>query len=183
MYFAPKEKYMSEEVFNNELDDFKFDAEQEQRPTFLTVLIILTWISVATSVLSGVFSLINIGSSTDKLEQSMELFDSMPNESPVMENYIKDYKEFMLVSMEKMYPLNLSNVIIYLIEGFAALLMFNLKRIGFWIYLACQIGLLVVVYSFFPSSNVMTMISIVSSLIFSGIFVLLYGLNLKFLKK
>lgn len=174
---------MNEDVFNDELDDFNFDDNKNQRPTFLTVLIILTWISVGTTVLGGVFSLINIGNSADQLEQSMAVFDSMPDDNPIVKGYMKDYKEFIISSMENMYPLNLSNIIVYLIEGFAALLMFNLKRLGFWIYLACQIGFLVIFYSFYPSGNIMTTLTIISGLIFSGVFVFLYGLNLKHLTK
>ncbi|MCT4581118.1 MAG: hypothetical protein N4A35_06840 [Flavobacteriales bacterium] len=173
---------MSGDTLNDELDDFTFDDDQNQRPVFLTVLIVLTWIAVGTTVLSGVFALINIGNSADQLEQSMAVFDSVPDNSPMM-IYMKDYKTFVLASIENMYPMNLSNIILYLIEGFAALLMFNLKRIGFWIYLACQIGFLVIFYTFYPADNFITTATIISGLIFSGIFVLLYGLNLKHLTK
>lgn len=174
---------MSEEVFNDELDDFNFDDEKEQRPTFLTVLIVLTWISVGLAVIGALNSLMNSGASADQIEEGMAAFDAFPNNDPNWGGFMEDTKEFAMYSLDNMFPIQLWTLVFYLLEGFAALLMFNLKKNGFWLYVACQIGFLGIAYAFYPSGNVMTTISIVSNLVISLLFVFLYGLNLKHLTK
>lgn len=170
---------MSEDIFDSNDESF---GQEEQRPVFLTVLIILTWITVVITVLSSAFSLANSGNTADQMEQSMAAFDQIPNNNPLMAEYMKDVKEFSIVSMQNMLPLNLSNLILYLLEGFAALLMFNLKKIGLWLYIACQFGFIFVFYYFYPSDNIMTTLILISGVIFSLLFCILYGVNAKHLK-
>lgn len=174
---------MSEEVFNDELDDFNFDDEKEQRPAFLTVLIVLTWIAVGLAVIGSLNTLMNSGSSSDQIEEGMAAFDAFPNNDPAWSGFIDDTREFLVYSLDNMMSIQLWTLVFYLIEGFAALLMFNLKKNGFWLYLACQIGFLGITFAFYPSGNIMTTLSIVTNLIVSLIFIFLYGLNLKHLTK
>jgi len=170
---------MNNDVFDSEENFFN---QKEGRPVFLTVIIILTWISVISAVASSVYSLANSGNATDQMEESMAVFDQIPNDNPILEKYMEDIKIFSLASIQHMRAINLSNLVLYLIEGFAALLMFNLKKIGLWLYIACQIGFVVVFYAFYPASNIMTTFTLVFVILFSLLFIILYSVNTKFLK-
>ena len=170
---------MNDDIFDSENNSFN---DKEERPTFLTVLIILTWLAVAGTISSSLFSLINSGDTAEQMEQSMAAFDNIPNDNPMVAKYIDDLKEFSQAALQNMKALNLSNLISYLIEGFAALLMFNLKKIGLWIYIASQVGFILVFYTFYPSDNIMTTITLVFTIIFSLLFSILYGVNAKHLK-
>lgn len=170
---------MSDDIFDSEDDSFN---EKEERPIFLTVLIVLTWLAVASTVSSSAFSLANSGNAAEQMEQSMAMFDQIPNDNPIISAYMDDFKDFFEVAIQNMVPLNLSNLILYLIEGFAALLMFNLKKVGLWLYIACQVGFVMVFYIFYPSNNIMTTITLISAVIFSLLFSILYGVNAKHLK-
>lgn len=170
---------MNEDLFDSEERSFN---ETEGRPSFLTVLIVLTWIAVAGGVIGSALSLINTGTTADQMEQSMSAFDSFPDDNPLLNAYIKDARVFYEVTLANMAPINLSNLVIYLIEGFAALLMFNLRKIGYWIYLACQLGFLLMYFVFYPSDNIMTTVTLVFSIFTSLLFGILYGVNVKHLK-
>lgn len=170
---------MSEDFFDSEDDSFN---EERERPAFLTVLIILTWISVAYTVTTNAYSMVNSGNTADQVEESMKAFDQIPNDNPMMTSYINDVKDFTLVSIQNIKAINLSNLVLYLIEGFAALLMFNLKKIGLWLYILSQFGAIFTLYSFYPSNNIMTNIMLTLTIIFSLLFSILYGVNAKHLK-
>jgi hypothetical protein len=171
---------MSEEIFE---DDFNYnDNNEHQRPPFLTVLIILTWIAVAMTTLSSVISITSSGSSADQLEESMAVFEQMPNDNPVLKEYMKDYKEYTVFVLDNIVSINLFTLIFYLVEGFAALLMFNLKKVGFWLYIGCQVAFFLIVFIYYPSENAMTTLTMITNLIFSTIFSILYGVNLKHLR-
>ena len=170
---------MNEDIFDSNEDTFN---ETKERPDFLTVLIILTWIAVAGSVLSSAYSIANSGSAAEQMELSMVAFDEFPDDNEFVNSYIEDTKEFSKAAVNQLVPINLTNLIFYLIEGFAALLMFNLKKIGFWVYILCQFGFLSVYFIFYPSDNIMTTIMLSIGIITSSIFSILYGVNAKYLK-
>lgn len=172
---------MSEENFDNSFYDSI--EKKEERPTFLTVLIVLTWLSVGMTILGSLSSIGNSGDASEQIEKSLEALEDIPTDDPYVLELMRDYKLFIETSINNMIPIQFSNLILYLIEGFAALLMFNLKRIGFWIYAICQIGFLAVIMNFYPAENAITTFSITSTAIFSIIFCILYGVNLKHLKK
>lgn len=172
---------MSEEIFDDSFNNL--EENNKQRPPFLTVLIVLTWIAVGFSILGSITSITNSSDATEQIEESMKVLDGIPMDNQDVVNMMKDYKSFIETTIQNIIPLNLSNLILYLIEGFAVLLMYNLKKIGFWVYVLCQFGFIAVFINFYPDDNVLTTISITFSVITSVIFCILYGLNLKHLTK
>jgi len=170
---------MSNSIFDEDLDD---DFTAKKRPDFLTTLITLTWITVGFVVLGSISSFTNDSNSLDQMDEAMAIFDDMPTDNELTVKMMIDFKVYFQASIDNLQSINLTNLILYLIEGFAALLMFNLNKMGYWLYLLCQIGFVVAAYSFFPSNNIMTSIIIGYTLFTSILFLILYGVNLKHLK-
>src|SRR5574343_575426 len=61
--------------FDNQIDNFQ---EQEERPSFLKVLCILSWISTGIALISGLFNLVTGPFSEEKmLEQRVDMMKSI----------------------------------------------------------------------------------------------------------
>ncbi len=170
---------MSDTIFD---EDFDNDFTTKSRPDFLTILIILTWIAVGFTVLGSISSFMNPSSSLDQMDEAMAVFEDMPTDDQLMVDMMIDVKVFFQASIDNFKNINLSNLILYLLEGFAALLMFNLNKVGYWLYALCQVGFVIVANSFYPSNNIMTSILIGYTLFTSSLFLILYGVNFKHLK-
>lgn len=168
---------MSEDVFDDPFNERKSDL------VFLKVLVVLTFIKVVTEVIGNFSGLMDSGEFADQMDESLDYMISVFGNSDEMIDSIKSFKDFKLKFLENLFSIQLSTMALYLIEGFAALLMFNLKKVGFWIYCGVQIGFLVVLLTLYPADNLITTATIISSVLTSGLFCLLYGLNVKFMTK
>lgn len=162
---------MNEDFFN-----------ENKKPTFLTVLIVLTCISTVLGVISNVMNLTNSGEAADQIEKSLSIFETIQDDSEEMKYLMRDYKEYITISIEESFSINLTSLILYLTQGFGVLLMYNLKQNGFWIYLLCQIGFVLYILLFFSLDNYIASVYFFVNLIISAIFSILYYLNLKHLK-
>jgi len=119
-----------------------------QRPTFLTVLCILTFIGSGLGVLFSLLGVLGVGATG---------------------SFLSSYTGTTVSASSGM----LKPILILLFSAasiYGALMMWNLKRIGFYIYVAAQI--LIVAFGF-------TWVG----LFFSVLFIFLYGLNLKHLQE
>lgn len=128
--------------------------QQEGRPTFLTVLCILTFIGSGLSALGQLIGLV-------AAEALTSLFSSIPG-------------------MEDMGGLGSGFLAIVLVLSLAslygAIMMWQLKKMGFYLYSGANVIALIVpiimASAEFP----------VRGLVFTALFIILYGLNLKHLK-
>jgi hypothetical protein len=131
------------------------DSSEEQtgeRPLFLTVVCILSFIGSGFSIM--VYMLILFGVQT--------LLDAIPNMSELLNSGAKYY--FVLA------------VLIYLVSLFGAFKMWKLKKNGFYIYLfACLASVLMPLLWGYAMPGIET-------LVFVGLFIGLYGLNLKHMR-
>lgn len=126
----------------------------EQRPTFLSVLCVLTFIG------SGISSLLDLFS----FFFSDLIFNSSINSSGYYENYIYNEKWMYLVD----FSLSITSII-------GAIFMFNLRKKGFYIYLISNIILI-----FTPSFLTLNMnIDFLGLMFVTAPFIILYGLHLK----
>lgn len=144
---------MNEEIpFSENSEEFT-----EQRPKFLSVLCILTFIG------SG------ISSSLDLFSFFFRdlIFNSSINSSGYYEDYIYSEKWMYLVD----FSLSITSII-------GAILMFNLRKKGFYVYLISNITLI-----FTPSFSTLNLNIDFSGLMFvTAPFIILYGLHLKHMK-
>ena len=73
------------------------------------------------------------------------------------------------------------NLVLSVISLLGAILMFQLRRIGFYFYTAAQI-LMLFVLPYFAGSNFMVLAGMLFSAIFAVIFIVMYALNLKYMR-
>ena len=118
--------------------------QTNQRPTFLTVLCILTFIGSGLSLLFGLIGLVAAGA-------------------------LESVSAYLPVGVDS--GLFKSIILIILMAGslYGAIQMWKLKKLGFYIYAAANVVLLILGFSIW-------------SLIFTALFIVLYGLNLKHLE-
>ena len=174
---------MSEEmgtIENNEVNDQSFENEKPTRTTFILVLCILSWVYVGFGLL-GVVG--NMGGSK---EEAMKAIDLQINEMRASEIASTDFGKDTIAYMESTKTIpgwnNTTTAVLLLFEGFAVFLIFQMKRNGFWIYLAAQIGFLVQTYSVLHFPNMMSMAALIMSFLIIAVFTILYAVNLKHLR-
>lgn len=158
-----------------------FDAEKLQRPTFLTVLCILTFVSTGWGILSGVFSLFTKNLFDGNMQ--MEQFNSMSgeNHSPFISQLMGSTMEMLQVSVVYGTQINLCNLVLTVITLIGAIQMYNLKRLGFYLYVAAQV-LMLFIWPYFAGFSMILVMSMIVSALFTTIFIILYALNLKYMK-
>ena len=140
-----------------ELNPNKDSVKTKKRPDILTVLCILTFIGSGLGVISFLTIAISYGSLNTIIAKS-------DIDIPGMDILLSAGVDFYIVGS-----------ILYSISLFGAIKMWNLKKIGFHYYTIAQIILLML-----PAIFRVTRISIGSS-IFTGLFIILYGTNLKYM--
>jgi len=160
-------------------DDGEFNNEEpRKRPTFITVLAILSWIYVAIGVLGA---LVNSLSSEEKqmeqIDQAIAVYDDM-DEMPFLDDSIAVLE----ASRDNLRITNLGNLIFLLVEGIAVFMMFNLKRNGFWLYTLAQIGLVSLMITVMPWPNLISTLTVGFTLFIVILFEILYAVNLKHMK-
>ena len=154
---------------------FEEQQNQFQRPTFLLVLCILTFIGSGWGTLSNLFSVFTAGLTNSSMQ--MEHYSSMLNgmdqggDSAVLSDILSS----------TMASLQATFVHAKEISLLGAILMFQLRRIGFYFYTAAQI-LMLFVLPYFAGFNFMVLAGMLFSAIFAVIFIVMYALNLKYMR-
>ncbi|MDL2282888.1 hypothetical protein LJB94_00040 [Odoribacter sp. OttesenSCG-928-G04] len=143
-------------------EDFA-DQSKPKRPVLLTVLCILTFIGAGITLLSSVvLSVI-----------SEEFIATMVEASPSL--FSEESVEMMMASIveaKRLLPYTLSFTLVNLT---GAILMFMLKRIGFYLYTGVQLLNLILLVCFNGDFNI-------SVALFTILFIILYAVNYKALK-
>ena len=98
----------------------------------------------------------------------------------VDENLFDQINNYIQVKSDNLKFESLLNLIFLLIEGIGVYFMFMLQRRGFFVYLGAQVGF-VIIPIMIQGLNMFSMAEMGVGLFISGLFVLLYGLNLKYL--
>ncbi len=170
---------MNDTIFD---DNFDNDFTTKKRPDFLTVLLVLTSISVVFTVAGSILNFMNSANALDQMEEIMMSFEDLPTDNDASVKLINDYQLFFQASIDNLKAISLSNLILYLLEGFAVLMLYHLDKKGYWIYLSCQIGFVTSCFMFYPSDNYITSILLVYTIFTSLLFAIFYGVNYKYLK-
>ncbi len=155
-----------------------------QRPTFLFVLCILTFIGSGWNVLSNLFSLFTAGmmDSTLQMEQYSNIMENMENgaTSAFMSGLFSSSMQLLqstAVHAREITALQLSLAVVSLL---GAILMFQLRRLGFYLYAAAQI-LTLFILPYFAGFSLVVMIGLLWSGFITLIFIILYAVNLKYM--
>jgi uncharacterized membrane protein YagU involved in acid resistance len=163
------------------------NEENEPRPRFLTVLCILTFIATGLGLISGLFNLLITGKQSE---------EAMINSKVAMAQSINEMRDMGMTSfvdlMEKIdrmsvevnenfYFVAVFGLIVTIIGLYSALKMWKGSKLGFHIYIIYNLISIGGIYLYVSPANIPT-IFVVFNVILSGIFILMYSRNLKWLK-
>lgn len=152
-----------------------------KRPTFLLVLCILTFVFSGFNALASLFGLAFSSTfySEEANEQSLEtIYDAAEDAPGGMGDFLMDVAQMSEQAMQNQEIINLSNLLLYLLCVFGAILMYRLKKVGFHVYTAASAFLLIVPF-LFMGLNWIVILSVIFNGLFTIGFVVMYGLNLK----
>ena len=179
---------------NSNLDEF--EAEQPLRPTLLTVLCILTFIGSGWAIISSAIAYSTapeyvkiFSESTRQKKAELKFNDSTVNKDSVNSNHRKrsPFGEKMMASVSKMMTVDnihksaIGTIVSALFTLFGAILMWRLKRNGYFIYIVGIIIGLVVPFYLYGNNFLAVGASSIASF-FGLVFIALYALNIKNLK-
>lgn len=160
-------------------------TEKEPRPSFLTVLCILSFISIGLALSSGFMGLISGPMGEEMvLEQKMQ-WAKMADElrSVGADGFVRIIDQFsrMIDSLNaNHYGNSIVTIIVRLIGIVGVIFMWQGKKNGFHLYIIYSILAVVQLYFFVAPADIPT-IMIVVNLVIAGLFVFLYSRNLKWL--
>ena len=157
----------------DEILEDEFENRPDKLPQFLNVLTILTFIGSGINVIAAIYNLATI----EQQKQSIALMESMRGSNPFMD-------DSMIESIKMMYEH------IYLMQGSAiaiaiacivgAMMMRKLKKNGFFLYTFASV-LSIVIPLAVIGFGLMGMMILLGSIITIA-FVIMYGVNYKYLK-
>ena len=161
-----------------------FEEQQNklQRPTFLLVLCILTFIGSGWGTLSNLFSVFTAGLTDSSMQ--MEHYSSMLNSmdqgagSAVLSDILNSTMASLQATFVHAREIAVVSLVLSVISLLGAILMFQLRRLGFYLYTAAQI----VLPYFAGFSMYVGMVMFFSGLI-SLLFIILYAVNLKYMTR
>ena len=154
-----------------------------QRPTFLIVLCVISAINI---LLFGILpsvsnSFSNMEDQQEQLDESLTIIKDFYSQIGADAALFQKVEDYIQVKTNNLKFESLLKLIFFLIEGVGVYLMFMMKRRGFFIYLGAQIGFVLIplIIHGFNMFSIGEMIII--TVFTSGIFTILYAMNLKHL--
>lgn len=153
------------------------------RPTFLTVLCILSFLGSSWGIITGTISYLTANTASEltkvSMQDSQEKLDSMGG-SKLAEKIMADAQAS--TSPENLKKMGLVTIISSVITLLGAILMFGLKKSGFWLYLLGSVIAIVMPIVIYGAGSLVSIVSVLGAAFIGVLFVILYGLNLKYLK-
>jgi hypothetical protein len=162
-------------------------VNEKKRPTFLTVLVVLTWISVAMMILTNLTGLVSGPLTEDALvEQELKAAEQI---AEMKSNGQGEFLHFIEIGVErsrylheqKFYFSTILSLLISLLGAYAGWLLWSLKKFGFHLYIVYSLIGILQSYMVYPIDMVLNA-EVYFNLAVSGLFVLMYSRNLHILK-
>lgn len=165
-----------------------FEEKQNSpvRPTFLLVICILTFIGSGWSVLSNLFSIFTSGMMDSSLQ--MEQYSNMmgniegSGSSSFLTGFLNSSMEVLQATAAHAREIAVMQLVLSVISLLGAIMMFQLRRFGFYLYTAAQI-LALFVLPYFAGFSTLVVIGMLWSAFISLIFIILYAVNLRYMVK
>lgn len=156
----------------------------KRRPTFLTVLCILTFAASAYYVFDGITTIFasktfdegQWNEITAQLEDALNEAD--PETSKILERILDDVSVTVRRGIKQATNLGLISIAVALLSALGAYLMMNLNRKGFTIYVGAKIFGIILPLVLLGVNFLTGMIYIFSALV-SAVFIILYAVNRK----
>ncbi|PKQ65487.1 hypothetical protein BZG02_00320 [Labilibaculum filiforme] len=153
------------------------DTNPKQRPGLLTTLSILSFIGSGFGVLNNIFGMIM---SPIKNFINPDLFATALDgiHDVYLRKFVGEALEMGQKAIAHIFEISLTQILLYVASLIGAILMFQLKKTGFYIYTIAQI-LLLFVAPIFIGFNLFVNMAILFGSIFTILFIALYAINLK----
>lgn len=172
---------------NLEQNTFSTSSGREKRPVLLTVLAILSFIYIGWSMLSHLLSLAKGPMNEEQLEQSKVEITKNINQARGSEG-MEWLEDLMRSAINMIESTNIHHTtyiltgILILVIGLAGVVfMMRGRKLGFHVYIIYSFLASVQIY-LFVAPSILSNAMVIFGLFVSGIFVLLYGLNLKWMR-
>ena len=161
-----------------------YESPHRTRPTFLTVLCVLTWVLSGYTILTVPFDYflsteIDASSLQTGINETMAgMAEADPNIAEMLEGFMMSIGETVSNTIDNAGWIATMELLVALISAFGAYLMFKLRKLGFWVYLIAKVLGLIAVLAFL-GVNMFTMIFVSFAGFIGLIFIIFYGVNLK----
>jgi len=147
------------------------------RPILLTVLCVLTFIGSGFGVFGNLMAMF-AAPFLEFFQASMldEAYNQLGNNPG--DQFVKQALDMAVLTIDNFLGITLSKFIFYAISLTGAIMMFQMKKIGFYLYVAAQVGFLFI-GPVFLGWNMFVSTAMFFSGFFSILFIALYAINLK----
>jgi 1,4-dihydroxy-2-naphthoate octaprenyltransferase len=159
-----------------------------QRSTFLTVLCILTFLGSGYSLVTNISNYLNANVSSSFVQQTLDDTQSKIEKDLDGDEKANDMANRMISDASKLAsPENLKKSALFSILASVmtlggALLMFMLRKPGFWLYVAGTLVSIIAPLVIYGTTNILGLGMTILISFFGILFVVLYALNLKQLR-
>lgn len=151
----------------------------KKRPIFLTVLCILTFVASGFGVLGGLIGLASIGMASEGMEIAAELYYEMGEEmGGGIGDMLISVADYMVALAPNAATMQLITLLLTAISLFGAIMMWKQKKVGFHMYTAANIFILIVPLVL-VGFNAIAVMGVMFNAVINITFIVLYGLNLK----
>jgi hypothetical protein len=150
----------------------------EKRPIFLSIL---TWLSFLGEGFGLLLVILSYRFSSDSSVGNMEMEFSTQGELPEQyQRIIHSFMDFWIVQHDQFYSIHISRIILLIISLSGVLLMYNLKRKGFYIYTVAQVLLVAIPFVYLIGNPIGQILASMQFFIV-GLFVFMYATQFKYL--
>jgi hypothetical protein len=139
----------------------------KKRPAFLTVLCILSFVGIGIGFISALYSIFTFSRSVELMNQYGDMMSSSPF-GGMMDSLVKWGQTLYIIQL-------IANLIC--LAG--VLMMWNLKRMGYFIYVIGEIAPAIASFALIGGYGPLGTFAMMIGLIFPIAFIIMYGLNLK----
>ena len=157
-----------------------------RRPTFLVMLCIFTFVGSGWNILADLFYLFtaNIIDGTIDIEQNSAMVGEL--ESQGIDSFFSGFWNsslgLMQAGMQHAREIVVFQLILNVIVLVGAILMFQLRRPGFYLYVAAQI-LLLFIWPYFTGFHLVVIIKMLLAGLVSFLFIAFYAFHLKYMNR
>jgi len=155
-----------------------------QRPTFLTVLCVLSFFWGAYSIYQSIESAFTDSPQRNYEEVQLEVDKGMADMDAanleMMGSFLSSTIEMAQLAVENAKAIGYAGIFQSIISIFGVWLMWNLRKTGFWLYVAS--GLMsMVTFIIFLGTGLMAILSLVGIGFVTVLFIVLYAIHLKYM--
>jgi len=154
---------------------------KQRRGEFLFILCVLSWASQFSTLTSSLMMIFNGEKMFQDQAIMMSELEGKSSGSEFLDGMLETSMELMDVMASNIMEISLLNMGVVLLGALGVYLMYSLKKAGFIIYLIYCFAELYVINRFFGELST-SIFMIGSTALFSVVFIVLYGVNLKRMK-